>query len=501
MFGTARRIEYNYKPQGPVADAYVACREQRAFIMGPLGSSKTNASCWKAFRVMCDQEPNREGVRLTRLVAIRNTYGDLLTTTAKDWIEMFGPLGTWREGGREPPSHTLDFDLPPEQPGAKGRRGRPTRVQAEMIFLALDREEHVKKLRGLQLTAAMLSEVKELPFGVVEMVDLRIGRYPAGDIGPTWYGIFGDTNASDTDHWYYIMAEERKPEGWVFFRQPGGLVRDSAGAPWYTNPRAENLANLPLHYYVKGAQGKDEDWIKVNLANEYGYVKDGKPVYPDYRDSVMCREFELIKPLGIWIGLDFGLTPAALVGQQTVSGQWRYRHELVTEDTGILRFGDELNRFMRKHYLGWPVHGIYGDPAGDQRQGGDSEERTAFQLLLSKNISAVPAPGNNDFALRSEAFAAPMKRLIDGEPGMLIHPDCVVTRKGLQGGYAYKRIRVVGSDRFRDMPDKNKFSHPCEAGQYLVLGAGEGANVMGEPHSGARADDYESFRKQMGYAT
>jgi hypothetical protein len=296
-----------------------------------------------------------------------------------------------------------------------------------------------------------------------------------------------------------MMAEERRPEGWEFFKQPGGLIRDSADAPWRTNPDAENLANLPRDYYLKGAQGKDEDWIKVNLANEYGFVKDGKVVYPDYRDSVMCKEFELVKELGIWVGLDFGLTPAALIGQQTISGQWRYRHELVTEDTGILRFADELNLFMKRNYLEWPVNGIYGDPAGDQRQGGDSEERTAFQLLASRNISATPAPGNNDFALRTEAFAAPMKRFIDGEPGMLIHPDCVVTRKGLQGGYAYKRIKVVGSDRFRDMPDKNKYSHPCEAGQYLVLGAGEGINVMGSPIA-KRERDYEGFRARMGYA-
>lgn len=489
-----KRFEFSYKPQGPVLDQYLRCREQRAFIMGPLGSSKTNASCWKAFKVMCEQQPDRQGIRKTRLVAIRNTYSDLLSTTAKDWLEMFEPLGTYVSGGREPPCHTLDFMLPPEREG-----GKPTRVQAEMVFLALDREEHVKKLRGLQLTAAMLSEIKELPFAVIQMVDLRIGRYPQGEIGATWYGIFGDTNACDTDHWYYTMAEERRPEGWAFFRQPGGLVRDSKGGPWRTNPRAENLQNLPPGYYAKGAQGKDEDWVLVNLGNEYGFVADGKPVYPDYRDSIMCREFELIKDLGIHIGMDFGLTPAALFGQQTISGQWRYRHELVTTDTGILRFADELKLFIGRHYQGWPIHGIYGDPAGDQRQAGDVMERTAFQLLGSKDIVATPAPGNNDFVLRSEAFAAPMKLLIDGEPGMLIHPDCKTTRKGLQGGYAYKRVKVVGEERYRDLPDKNQYSHPCEAGQYLVLGAGGGTKVL--EANGAGSQDFAAFRKKMGYTS
>lgn len=493
------RVEYSYKPQGETLDAYLRCTDQRAFIMGPLGSAKTNASCWKAFKIMVNQAPGRDGVRRTRIAAVRNTYSDLLSTTAKDWIEMFGPLGRFVQGGREPPCHTLRFKLPPARPGAKA-----TTVEAEMVFLALDREEHVKKLRGMQLTAGWLSETKELPFGVVEMLDLRVGRYPRADgVEPTWYGIFGDTNACDTDHWYYRMAEEMRPDGWKFFRQPGGVMRSTPDSPWRLNPDAENLRNLPGawgDYYVKGTQGKDDTWILVNLANEYGFVADGKPVYPNYVDGLMCREFELNQHLGIYVGIDFGLTPAAIIGQRTMDGQWRIRHELVTEDTGIHRFADELNAFMQKNYLGWTINGVYGDPAGGQRQAGDVDESTCFQIMAAKGIAAVAAPGNNDIVLRTEAFAAPMRRLVrTGEPGMLIHPDCKVLRKGCQGGYAYKRVKVVGEERFRDLPDKNKYSHPCDAGQYMVLGAGEGISVLENPKTQANLG-VEGFRRMMGYA-
>lgn len=488
------RVEFSYKPQGPVLDAYIRSRAQRSFIMGPLGSAKTNASCWKAFKVMIEQAPDRQGIRKTRLIAVRNTYSDLLSTTAKDWLGMFEGLGRFVQGGREPPEHTLDFNLPPAVPG-----GRATRVQAELIFLALDREEHVKKLRGLQLTAAMMSEAKELPFGIIQMADLRIGRYPQ-EVPPTWYGMFGDTNAPDTDHWYYKLAETVRPEGWAFFKQPGGLEREHIDAPWRANQEAENIRNLPLDYYVKGAQGKEDTWVRVNLANEYGFVRDGKPVYPNYNDAKMCRPFELVKELGLSIGLDFGLTPAALIGQQTLSGQWRYHRELCTEDTGIIRFAKELKLFLAQHYPGWPINYISGDPAGDQRQAGDVEERTAFQLLATEQIHATPAPGNNDFVLRSEAFSGPMHRLIDGEPGMLIHPQCEVTRKGLQGGYAYKRVKVVGDERYRDLPDKNRYSHPCEAGQYLVLGGAEGLRVVDGGNRTKQAD-IDEYRRMMGYAT
>jgi hypothetical protein len=77
------RIEMRYRPQGPTLDRYIAGQEQREFIMGPLGSGKTNASCWKAFRIMCRQAPNKDGVRKTRGYAVRNTYPDLMGTTVR----------------------------------------------------------------------------------------------------------------------------------------------------------------------------------------------------------------------------------------------------------------------------------------------------------------------------------------------------------------------------------------------------------------------------------
>jgi hypothetical protein len=88
-------------------------------------------------QAMINQEPNSEGVRPTRFYAIRNTYADLLTTTAKDWLELYRELGTYAEGSKKPPTHTLDFDL---EDG--------TTVNSEVVFIALDRADSIKKLRG-----------------------------------------------------------------------------------------------------------------------------------------------------------------------------------------------------------------------------------------------------------------------------------------------------------------------------------------------------------------
>ena len=37
----------------------------------------------------------------------------------------------------------------------------------------------------------------------------------------------------------------------------------------------------------------------------------------------------------------------------------------------------------------------------------------------------------------------------------------------------------MGAERFKDKPDKNRYSHVVEAGEYALLGAGEGASIIG----------------------
>ena len=265
----AQEFQIIMKPQGPVLEAYMDSRARVSFIMGPLGSGKTYQSAQKILKLMVEQKPNPDGVRKSRWYAIRNTYPDLMSTTVKDWIELFGDLGTFKGGGIEPPTHHINFML-----------DDGTRIQSELVFLALDREDAIKKLRGAQVTGFWLNEIKELRKPIIDMADLRHGRYPSAmDGGPSWHGMIGDTNAPEHGHWYYHLAENDKPDGWEFFRQPGGVIRDGermdGRVRWIPNPKAENVNNLPEGYYIRGMAGKSDDWIATNLANEYGSFIEG----------------------------------------------------------------------------------------------------------------------------------------------------------------------------------------------------------------------------------
>jgi hypothetical protein len=125
--------------------------------------------------------------------------------------------------------------------------------------------------------------------------------------------------------------------------------------------------------------GKDPDWVKVYVHGEYGYVRDGKPVYPEFKDPVHAAEFEVTDKLPLYIGIDFGLTPAATIAQRSPMGQWRVHSELVSEDMGAVRFSEVLRRVMNERYKGFTFAKITGGPAGDVRA--QTEEVTQFQIL------------------------------------------------------------------------------------------------------------------------
>ena len=49
----------------------------------------------------------------------------------------------------------------------------------DVLFLALDREEDVRKLLSLELTGAWINEAREIPKAIVDTLTGRVGRYPA----------------------------------------------------------------------------------------------------------------------------------------------------------------------------------------------------------------------------------------------------------------------------------------------------------------------------------
>ena len=473
----------------PVVSNFFKSNAPYSFIMGPYGSGKTSALCMEVYRRAAEQEPGPDGIRHTRCVIVRNTFRQLEDTTIKTWLEWF-PENVY--GVYNKTRHNFFLR-------AKTQNSDKIDIHCDIEFRALDRPDHIANLLSAEYSFAFFNEVREIPLSIVISMYDRTRRFPpAKDGGHTWGGVFGDTNPPDDDSWYYKKAELERPEGWEFFKQPGALVKNEKGK-WVPNPEAENIQNLKngYGYYLEGLAGKTDEYISVYYGGNYGFILSGRPVYPEYCDSVHCAEEELepVKGLPIYVGIDFGLTPAAVFGQCLPNGRWIWFDELVTYDDdsslGVLSFADQLGPMMRGKYKDFSFL-CFGDPAGSMRA--ETEGKTIFEILRAKGIVAYPAAKNNDFFLRREAVANLLKRMVDGKPGLMLSPRCKFLRKAMAGGYCFKRVQVVGYEKYRDKPDKDKFSHVAEAGQYLALGAGEGQALV---NSGFKEEPFIPNRRKV----
>ncbi|MBT4687945.1 MAG: hypothetical protein HOM62_23540 [Rhodospirillaceae bacterium] len=141
-----------------------------------------------------------------------------------------------------------------------------------------------------------------------------------------------------------------------------------------------------------------------------------------------------------------------------------------------MRFSELLAGRLAEKFPDNRLVNIWGDPAGSQRA--QTDERICLEIVTEyAGIKARPAP-SNDVTMRREAVGQALSRMIDGRPGFLVSPSCTMLRKGFVGGFHYKRVKVTGDERYHDKPSKNKYSHPHDALQYLLLGGGEGNVVL-----------------------
>ena len=470
---------FKYKPDGEVLKAFMKDDTFFRGIRGPVGSGKSVGCCVEVFRRALQQKKGPDGIRKSRWAIIRNTNPQLRTTTIKTWLDWF-PEADWGK---------FIWSVPYTHHIKKGD------IDLEVLFLALDRPEDVKKLLSLELTGIWINEAREIPKSIIDACTMRVGRFPSmRDGGPSWTGVIADTNAPEEDHWWPIMAgdvpipdhiprEQAKmlvtPDNWRFFTQPAGMTEvkneEAELEDYVPNVEAENQKNMMKSYYPNLIRGKTKSWIDVYVMNRLGHIQDGKPVYPMFAPDVHIAKEEIPVAAGVpvYVGVDFGLTPAAVLGQK-VRGRWLIQSEIVAVDMGIVRFAEVLRNELATRFNAAGEVIIYGDPAGDFRA--QTDESTPFHILRGAGLRAFPAPSNS-VDLRLEAVSSQLMKMVEGKPALLIDRRCPQLIKGFEGGYQYRRMEVSG-ERYADKPDKNMFSHVHDAAQYLFLGAGEGRALM-----------------------
>ena len=435
-------------------------------IMGPVGSGKSSGAFMKLLRHGREQRKGPNGRRRTRWAVSRSTYRALNDTTVKtifDWLPPNASDRMWTPSDMRYNFAIGDADY-------------------EILFRSLDTPDDIKKLLSLELTGFWVNEAREIDLSIVHVLRGRCGRYPsAREEGCTWHGGFMDTNPPDDDHWWFKVFEDERPEGWSLHKQPAG-----------DGPDAENVENLVDGYYDNLKSGADGEFIKVYIRGEYGFVRSGQPVYPHYKDSTHCaaEPFGPVKGVVIEVGVDSsGLTPAAIFGQKLPNGRTVRFDEMIGDGMGAQRFLEAVRERLRMDYQKWDAK-LWGDPAGMARS--PTDEKTWYSIAQELGLTMQPAR-TNLIVPRIESVSALHRMMADGMPAYMISPKCRILRKGLNGGYSYRRMQIGGEQRFMSTPDKNRFSHPCDADQYLTIEMTGGVSIVtAEDEPKKRRDSYRS---------
>ena len=447
-----------FKP-GPVGQEFLDSRAFIKVICGPVGGGKSTDALIELFlRSVCQAPFNN--MRRTKHVIMRNTSLQLKSTVKPLIDHWFGTMtnntmGQWRltDGVFE-----MKFALPDG-----------TVVHSEFCMMPADTPDDVRRLLSLECSSAWIEEGREIDQAVFEGLQGRVARFPnRASGGVTYPGVILSTNPPAMGQWLQeLMANP--PHNMEVFMQPPALLEDGT-----INPSAENLGNLDADYYANLMAGKTEDWLDVYMRNKFGAGGFGMPVFK----NTFRRDFHVAKePLQavsvtnypLLVGMDNGLTAAAVIGQMDARGRVNVLGESYVPEgqtMGVETFLDRLLvPYLQSQYPTVPSRGYVFvlDPACWQRS--QINEVTIAQAVQKRGYATVRASTNIP-ERRIAAVEGLLTRAIDGGPGMLVSPNCPWLIKALDWGYRNKKTQqgVVTA-----VPDKNHYSHIADALQYFAL--------------------------------
>lgn len=463
---------------------WIARRNGKIFVTGNSGKS-----------VMCVQDIVRwgqlqepyQGVRRTRFAVVRATYPALESTTIKTvgyWI----PSEVWPiVVSKRPMMQRVRYSL------ADG-----TKVDMELLFMALENEKDRDQMKSLEVTGIWLNEVFQMDRSIVTTAFERTGRYPPVEndrygnqipgTGPTRRGVWMDTNSPPANHWFYEF-ENNPPKNWKCFVQPAPLLRvqekDKEGklvtVGWEPNPLAENIRNLKggYNYYLDQIDSLTEAEKRVNIENKPGAIYSGKVVYQGFWRDDMRASSELDGQIDgdVIVGMDTtGLNPGA-VFLVVIGGTIYQVDEIIGQDMPFDYFVGNL--LVPKIRTRFPMANliVVTDPANprDAKIG-----ETPIVTLSRAGIRAIPAPTNN---LQPRINA--VVHFLEKHNGYRVTNNNVITIEGFEGGYRYPELKHSGIEKvYGPKPVKDKFSTAHDSLQYgclyILRGAGMDLRDTGE---------------------
>lgn len=441
-----KRKEINYSFEyAPTLYNFYKCDKRIVAVRGARGSGKSSACVMKLLKNGLNQAPDpQDGIRRSRWAIIRNTNAQLQDSSIRkvfEWLpeEYFGTYNKTQK-------NYLITKFP--------------NTVIEFSFRALDEPKDVRNLLSLELSGAWINEAREIHKAIFDNLDASLGRYPGvKDGGCTLPQIILDTNSPEEDSWWFKYFEVDRPASNRMQEISEQFVQPSARSEY-----AENVPFLIPGYYENLIHGKDEEWIKVYIDNEYGFVKEGDLIFESTWTDRLHVARDMLHPVKdrlVVLSFDFGLTPAASFMQINPMGHFNVLDELVSDSMGIKRFANNiLKPLMATRYAGCKFF-ITGDPSGRVRVQTDEktcyeELRDAFpghQIQEASTNSPIARIGAIEYFLTQPYSSG-------GTPCFQLSPTCKVLRKAFNKGYVKDSL---------GKPKKNQWSHIMDSLGYGAL--------------------------------
>jgi hypothetical protein len=208
----------------------------------------------------------------------------------------------------------------------------------------------------------------------------------------------------------------------------------------------------------------------VHVDGNFGKSKGGQAVFAHSfsRSSHVAKNELLVnQEVTLLVGMDFGRTPCAVIGQLDGWGRYLIFDEVISEDMGLTGFLREKlvpvlgsPRFYKMRFL------VIGDPAGAQKS--QTDEQSPFDVLRKEKFDVVSAP-TNDVDARIRAMEQELLKTLNIGPAFLIDPRCTRLIRAFSGEYRYPKTRL---GTIRDRPEKkHPVSDLIDGVTYLVMGA------------------------------
>ena len=439
----------------PVARDFLLCPKPYVALWGGFGSGKTLMGLLKVVLAIFAHPGLHAAVYRTTLSQVRNTtikqlvddlFPMLGLEEGVDWIDRSDPLKRWIEVYIGDEVSKIYY--------------RPFKDQAVSIDKIMD------DIKSFNVDMLLVDESVRLGQITHDTLAGRRGRWLKHRLPKEFHQLLLVGNPPDRHHYQYKMyCEGVNPRSGSTDRMKGA---DKYAAFWMSTYDNRDAVTAE---YIQDLEEKPENWKRTFLFGEPGFVEHiGLAIYAQTFDTDRHVNFDGLKHdrnkplLRGWDMNHNGHFKACVIAQMDEHGTLRVLDELVTDRPGIEPFVEDVYRTCNIYYPTMVPGQDYVDPA--------ATEVSQVGMLSPTDLMAkhgfVAIPGDKHLNLRHNAVNTLLSNSPKaGHPGIIIDGTrCHMLLQGFQGGYKYK-IRDESEMIISPQPDKNIYSHPHDALQYL----------------------------------